>query len=187
MYLIAGNSEETRAPVYGENWSKDTKEEEQKQESRRGDIEIAGALIFWIIMILIGVLIKIAVMPILSSNGVTQFNQALAGVSSAILYIPGSIIIALIVAAYIGEKVGAAAPKASIAARVGVINAIYASFIYLIIIAILYMIIKYADNAVLPNLQLSGFLTYMVGLPIAILLIVVPILSALSAERHNVS
>lgn len=138
-------------------------------------------------MILIGVLIKAAIMPLLADNGITQFSGSLATISSAILYIPGPIIIALIVAAYIGEKVGAASHKASMAARAGIVNAVYASFIYLIIIAILYLIIKYVDVGILPSLRLSYFLIYAVVLPIIILLVVVPALAALATERHNVS
>ncbi|MEM3827539.1 MAG: hypothetical protein QXR58_02985, partial [Candidatus Micrarchaeaceae archaeon] len=128
-------------------------------------------------MLAIGVVLKVVATPLLSGNGLTGFGTDLSAVSKYILYIPGSFIIPLIVAAYIGEKVGAAATKTKKALGLGLMNAVYTSFIYLIIIVILYLITKYAYPSILPGLILTDFILYMVALPIAILLVVVPLLS----------
>jgi hypothetical protein len=190
VYEIARDAENRIRSMYGENWGNDINEDKgaNSEDTGRGtgnNIEIAGALIFWTIMIVIGVLIKIVAIPLFSGNGLSNLTGELSAISGYILYIPGSFIIALIVAAYIGEKVGAAVTDTKKAVRLGVMNAIYAAFIYLIIIVILFLIIKYAYPAILPNLVLSDFLLYMVAIPIGILIIVVPLLSSLSAARHN--
>jgi hypothetical protein len=177
---IATGPTENRRPVYGENWGgEDTKE----AQAGHKDIQIAGALVFWTIMIFIGVILNI-VAPLMKSFGASDVGMVLA-LSHYILYIPGSLIIALIVAAYIGEKVGGAVDRAKDAFRLGLLNAVYTAFIYAIIIAILYLIIKYADPGILPNLVLNNFLAYMVGIPVAIVIIVVPLLAGLAAARHG--
>ena len=134
-------------------------------------------------MIIIGVLLNVFAPELRGLN--PGYVSTLDSMSRYILYIPGAIIIALIVAAYIGEKVGGAVEKVREALGLGLLNAVYTSFIYAIIIAILYLIVRFADPALLPNLPLNNFLVYMVGLPIAIVIVVVPLLAALAAARHG--
>lgn len=179
--LIPNNPADNKRYTYGENWGSEDKEDTGSEDARK--IEIAGALTFWTIMIFIGVILSI-IAPVLNHYGVPDVGL-LDMISHYILYIPGAIIIALIVAAYIGEKVGSAASKVKEAFSLGLINAVYAAFIYAIIITILYLIIRYADPSILPNLVLNNFLVYMVGLPVAIVIVVVPLLAGLAAARHG--
>ncbi len=180
--FIPNNPADNKRYTYGENWGSEDKEGDTANEDAR-KIEIAGALTFWTIMIFIGVILNI-ISPVLSHYGVPNVGL-LDMISHYILYIPGAIIIALVVAAYIGEKVGSAASKVKEAFSLGLINAVYAAFIYAIIITILYLIIRYADPSILPNLVLNNFLVYMVGLPVTIVIVVVPLLAGLAAARHG--
>ncbi len=144
------------------------------------EIDIVGPLSFWLGILVLGVVIEVVILPF-TPNSISGLIGQIAG---WIIYLPGSIILPLIVAVWIAERVGATRNKVGPAVTVGLINAAYTALIYVIAIFIIYLLIKYITPTFLSSVSLTTFAEYSVGLPVAIILILVPVIAALSAARH---
>jgi hypothetical protein len=145
--------------------------------------DIGGALIFWISLLVFGVLLALVISPILAPSGTGK--NLLTAISNWILYLPGAIILPLIVSIWIGEAVGKRGIGVGKSAKVGEINAVYTALIYVISIFIIYLLFYYIDPAALANVTITYFLEYVVIIPAIILFILIPIVAALSSARHS--
>ncbi len=144
---------------------------------------IAGPLILWITFLLIGVILSLVVEPLVPSNGTIQ--NLVTSISNWILYLPGCLILPLIVSIWIGEGVGKNRASGARSAKIGEINGIYTSLIYVVSIFIIYLLFYYIDKTALANITLTFFLEFVVAIPVIIVLVLTPIVSALSAIRHT--
>lgn len=153
-------------------------------QPERQQISIVGPLAFWIIIIIVGLVLEI----LGSAFSILSLFTTLGG---WIVYLPGTIILPLIAGLWIGEKVGSARNKVGSAVSLGLVNAIYAALIYVIAIFIIYLIVNYVVQpqthiqTLLSTLTLTTFLEYGIGLPVVLVLIVAPLIAALSAARHS--
>jgi hypothetical protein len=153
------------------------------QSASTVEIDIAGPLTFWIILLVIGVLLQLVIVPL--HMGSASLNSLLTEISNWLIYLPGSVVLPLIVALMIGERVGATRSSASSAAFVGEVNALYTALVYIIAIVIIYLLFYYISPASLATITLTYFAEYAVLVPVVILLVLVPLISALSAVRHS--
>lgn len=145
--------------------------------------DIGGPLIFWISLLVFGVLVALVISPILAPSG--GGKNLLTAISNWILYLPGSIILPLIVSIWIGEAVGRRGSSIGRTAKIGEINAVYTALIYVISIFIIYLLFYYIDPSALTNVTITYFLEYVVIIPAIILFVLIPIVSALSSARHS--
>jgi hypothetical protein len=163
-------------------------EEEVQEEAsvKRGiEIDIVGPLSFWVVMLVIGIAMELFIAPLMGSIGATSARVLASSAGQYILYLPGSLILPLVVAIWVGERVGAKRNKVGSAVSVGLINAVYAALIYAVAIFIIYLLLYYILPSFLMVLTLTTFLIYVVAIPILIVIILVPVIGALSAARHS--
>lgn len=150
------------------------------------DVEISQPLVFWVFMLLIGVIIEAILLPLSGSlNLSATLKSTLTSIAGWLLYLPGSIIFPLIVSIWIGERVGALRRNIASSASIGFINAVYAALIYIVSIFIIYLIIKYITPAFLAIVPITTFVEYAIIIPVVIVIVLVPLVSAISAARHS--
>lgn len=157
---------------------------EKKEEAQRIEIDIKGPLVFWIAILLAGLLLALIIAPLLGTG--TNLGGISATIGGYILYLPGSIILPLIVAIWVGERVGSARSRIKNSAKVGLVNAAYACLIYAVSIFIIYLLLYYVSPGFLTgsSITLNTFLTYAVAVPIIIVFVLIPLIAALSSARH---
>ncbi len=148
------------------------------------EINIVAPMSFWIAILVIGLLLRFAIGPAAHSVGLNSKDFTL--VANFILYQPGAIILPLIVAVWVGSKVGRAHKNSNTIGKVGLVNAVYAAVIYSVAIFIIYLVFYYADASALPTtFTLGGFALNVLAIPDAIVLVVTPLLAMLSSARHS--
>ncbi|MCL5429861.1 MAG: hypothetical protein M1504_00090, partial [Candidatus Marsarchaeota archaeon] len=82
-----------------------------------------------------------------------------------------------------GERIGASREQKTVW-KVSAMNAIYTSIIYVIVILIIYLILKYGTQVQIWGTNIVSFAEFVVVVPIAIVLVLIPLIAALSAARH---
>ncbi len=161
---------------------------EAEQEALRYkavETSIAGPLILWLTFLILGVIISLVIAPL--TSGIPGVKGILTSISNWILYLPGSVILPLIVSMWIGESVGQGRGNGGKSAKIGEINAVYTSLIYVVAIVIIYLIFNYIDKAALAGVSAFTFVEYSVIVPVVIVLVLTPIVATLSAMRHSAS
>ena len=151
---------------------------------KKAEIDIFGPMSFWIGLLVIGLIIEFVIGPLAKLAGVPQ--QLFTTVANYILYLPGAIILPLVVAVWVGERVGSSGRRVGEALRVGLLNAIYVAFVYAIAIFIIYLLIFYGDAKALPTgFTLNSFLTFLIAIPVVIVLVLIPMFSTMSSARRS--
>jgi hypothetical protein len=79
--------------------------------------------------------------------------SSVGGMAKLVLFMPGSIIIPLLVGIAIGVKVGNRSKTAARSARMGMLNGIYASIIYIVAMVIVYEVMVYVSPSLLPTVN----------------------------------
>ncbi len=148
-----------------------------------GEISVAGPLGFWIAVLLIGLLIEFVLGPIAVLAGAS--SKYFTTIGHLLLFQPGAVILPLIVAVWVGARVGSVHKRSPSIGKVGLINAVYAAVIYSIAIFVIYLSIYYINASALPVVfTLGGFALYLVVIPDVIVLVITPLLAMLSSARH---
>ncbi len=153
-----------------------------QQQREKAEIKVGEPLLFWVMMLVIGLFLIV-----IPNIGAIPTNTAamLLEVGKAIIYIPGAIILPLIISLWVAEKIGAVNRPSKSILSLSMLNASYVFLVYIIAIFIIFLLAKYFS----PNLvavSVASFLIYLVALPFVILFVLVPLLSLLSSARHNV-
>jgi hypothetical protein len=150
----------------------------------RIDTDIFGPMAFWIFMLAVGLIIEFAGVPIAKLVGAP--TSGIITVANYLLYLPGAIVLPLVVAVWVGERVGSVGKKVRLSLKVGLLNAIYVALIYSIVIFIIYLIIYYIDAKALPvGFTIDSFITNLIAIPVIIVLVLTPLISSVSAARHS--
>ena len=149
------------------------------------EIDIFGPLAFWLVLLVMGVLLELVMAPLLSSTGNAGLASTITAIASYILYLPGSIILPLIVAVWLGERVGATKSEVGSAVPIAAINAAYTALIYAVAIFIIYLLLRYITPAFLSTVSLTTFVLYVVVVPVVIVVVLIPFIASLSAARHK--
>ena len=143
-------------------------------------IEISKPLTGWFGLLILAVIIELIVAPYFPSLSNTMIKF-----SNYVLYLPGAIILPLIVSVWLGERVGSITVKSGRILRLSVINSLYTAIVYTIGIFIIYIIFQYVSSIGLSIIKFDNFLIYLVGIPVGILLILTPIIALLSGARRT--
>ncbi|MGC8670000.1 MAG: hypothetical protein ACP5TL_02505 [Candidatus Micrarchaeia archaeon] len=152
------------------------------------ELSIAEPLSFWIGMLLLAIIIELIIVPFASNIGIGSFKNTLNEIAGYIVYLPGSIIIPLLVALWLGERIGVNSKGERVAYR-SIINSIYLVFVYVVAIFIIYLIAKFTNvklfPTILPTLSVASFITFLILVPTVIILVLTPLFAMLSAARHK--
>ena len=151
---------------------------------KRG-IHLSKPLAFWFGFLILGMLVLLVIIPLLPDIGMSTLKPALEDLSKGILYLPGTIIFPLIVALWVGERVGIVENRVHNAATMGLLNAAYTALIYVIGIFVVFLVLYYSGYiASLGITTLHDFLIYLIAIPVSILIILIPTFSVMSAARR---
>ena len=126
-------------------------------------VSITGPLTFWIGILLIAALLQLVAIPFANSYSHTVFNNYFNDFANYVLYIPGLIVLPLIVALWVGDRVSyVESNNKSFIVSKGVVNALYTSLVYIVSIFIIYLIMSLVKLGVLHSLTLLPFVEYLI-------------------------
>ena len=148
-------------------------------------VSLSGPLGFWIGILVVAALIQLVAIPFATQYGNPSFNSYLNTFANYVLYIPGLIVLPLIASVWIGDHVSnSIGNRKKLLVSKGLINALYSALIYTITVFIIYVVMQYAQRGALAAVGVVPFLEYLVAVPFAIVIVIVPIFALLSASRH---
>ncbi len=155
---------------------------ESARMANREDLSLFGPLVLWISILIIGTALAV------SSTYIAQYSLNIAAymkkTADYLLYMPGGIVLPLVASLWIGIRAGRISRKPKVVFYAALVNAIYVLIIYLIAISVAYLVVWYANPDAIAKITLNLFLQYLVAAPAAIIIILVPLLSTLSAIRR---
>ena len=159
--------------------------EEDAEQKKKVQVSIAEPMFIWVLLLVLALVAKIILLqpsPITPSGGFAQIvNEA----ANFILFMPGAMILPIIVGAVIGAEIGTRAKSMKAAITAGTINGIYASIIYVVAIAIIYEVIVYVLPGIVPTLEF--LISYWLVLPVAIVILLSLAFAVLSHSRKVVA
>jgi hypothetical protein len=155
----------------------DSGKRDSHSESR---VSLSGPLFLWALIIIIGIVLEVVV-PALLGKHFSSFANSYKVIGSYILTMPGVIILPLVISVWIGHRVGEAAENVKSALRLGLINGIYASIVYGVIIFVTQLILKYTTSYAFTT---SFLLKYVILIPIAIVIVFTIVIAALNQLRR---
>jgi hypothetical protein len=148
------------------------------------EINITGPMAFWISMLCIGMLLQFVFAPL--AAGKASLSAGFLSTAKYILYLPGSLVFPLIVSVWAGSRIGYSRRNINAAAKTGLLNGIYMSIIYAIAIIVIYLLISYISPHNLPvGFTLQSFLTNLMAIPVAVVIVLTTVMTLLSSARHS--
>jgi len=148
------------------------------------EVEISGPIGLWIAILFIGLILDFVVAPLAPSLGIVTTLWTTAG--NMILYQPGAFILPLIVSIWLASRIAHVRKESTTIGKEALLNSIYVAAIYSIAIFIIYLLIYYTSPASLPTpFTLQGFVLNMIAIPVAIVLVLTPVLSMLASARKG--
>lgn len=166
-----------------EPWIKNPEAEvsaSSKSREPSNGVSLFGPLFIWALVIIIGIILEVIV-PAVLGKGLASYATFYKTAGNYILTLPGAIILPLIISVWIGHKVGEKASSVAGAARLGIINGVYASIVYGVIIFVAQLLLKYTTSYALSY---SFMLEYLAAIPIAIVLVFTVLIAMLNRLRQ---
>jgi hypothetical protein len=147
------------------------------------EIVITGPMTFWILMLCISLLLSFLIAPVLGIK--TKLGSDALLISQYILYLPGSLILPLIVSLWVGSRIGSSGRQIKVSIKAGILNGVYMAVVYGIAISAIIISIYYINPTALPSgLGLETFAIRSMGIPAVIVIVLTTLISFLSAARH---
>lgn len=140
---------------------------------------VSGIISVWLIMLFAALAIQYAFTYGRSSIGATP--SIFLSIATFILFLPGSLILPLVVGAALGADVGSKSRSIEVAEKSGLVNGIYASLVYAIAIVVIYEVLSNVLPAIAPTT--SFLLIDWIAVPIAIVPVVTEIFAVVSHYR----
>jgi hypothetical protein len=169
---------------YQRDETEEIKDSKTEKKPDVATVSIAGPLIFWIGLLVIGAVLQLVAIPLAKTYNHTAFDAYFNTFANYVIYIPGLLILPLVASLWIGDRVSYVDRKKSLIAYKGIINALYAAMVYAVAIFIIYFIMQFKDIGVLAMLNMTTFAEYLIAIPIIITLVMVPLFAVLSAARR---
>lgn len=141
---------------------------------------IAIPIVAWVILLLIGLLLN-AIAVLNSSSSQSGINSILLAISNFILNLPGIVIMPIVFGAMIGSIAGMKGRNLRDGAKLGAIDGVYASVIYVIAIVVIYLVMIYTLPASAPSL--TNLAIYWIVLPVALAIAIAAILGSVMSLR----
>lgn len=142
-------------------------------------ISVYKPLTYWFGVLALAIIIELFVAPYFPA-----LAQTMVKFSNFALYLPGSIILPLIVAIWLGERSSEVTTKVGRAFRLSMLNGVYTAVVYIVGIFIIYLIFQYlGTTSGLASVTFNNFLLYLVGIPAGILIVLTPITAVLASAR----
>jgi hypothetical protein len=163
------------------------KKEDKDSEDKHTNVEmsIGGPLALWIGLVAVAGVMQLFIFPALQNGGIVYPALAtLNHIAAYGLYVPGVLVLPILAALWIGSRAGSTEGKINTVTYRAMINAVYASVIYLIEIFVLYIIANSTHTSVLSAVSLGLFVELVVALPVIVCIIVAPLFAIVSSARR---
>ncbi len=160
---------------------------ENNEDSSKKEITVVsleGPLTLWIGLLVMAALLQLVAIPIANARGHTDFNSYFDQFANYVIYMPGIIVLPLVVSLWVGERVSFLGNKKSFVAYKGLANALYMVMVYVISVLIIYIIMFNQKVGVLSSMSPQVFVEYLILVPVSISVIIVPLFAVLSAARR---
>ncbi len=150
-----------------------------------GHVSIIEPMLFWVILLIIALVLRMVLTftGLVGSTG--SIYNLLNSFSNYVLFMPGAVILPLVVGAIIGAQVGIKAHSMELAQRGGLLNGVYAAVVYLVAIIVIWAIVYYVIVPSAPSVLPS--VLFLIGewlvAPVAILILVSFFFAVLSHSR----
>jgi hypothetical protein len=154
-----------------------------QEQHTNADISIGGPIALWVGLVAVAAIVQLFVFPAVQSTIVSPALAYLNALAAYALYVPGAFVLPILAALWIGSRAGSSGGTINTIAYRGMINAVYASVVYLIEIFIFYIISSSTHTSVLSSVALGGFIEYVVAIPIIVCLVVAPLFAIISHAR----
>ena len=151
-----------------------------KEPEPDNKVNLFGPLFIWALVIIVGIVLEV-VIPALLGKNLASYAAPYETLGSYILTLPGVIILPLIISVWIGHKVGERASSTKNAVKMGLINGVYASIVYGVIIFISQLVLKYTTTYTLTT---DFMIKYLIAIPVTIVIIFTIIIAMLNELRH---
>ena len=148
-------------------------------KGRSRAVSLTGPVALWLVFVLIGLLLLVTA-PLL---GTGRYGSMLALAGTSIIGPPGDMILPLIVAIWVGERIAAMRKGTGASANLAFANAAYMALVYAVAIFVVYLMLAYARPAFAASISITQFLIYYLALPAALVILVTPIFTLLSVLR----
>ncbi|MDE1762432.1 MAG: hypothetical protein KGH78_04560 [Candidatus Micrarchaeota archaeon] len=153
-----------------------------KSGSKQKHPSILLPMMIWIILLAVGLVLR-AFTTFAGSLSPAPVSGVVNAISDFMLKLPGSIIMPIVFGAIVGALVGMKARNIGSAARMGAIDGAYASIIYLVTIAVIYLILFYSIPAAVPDL--TFVVEFWIAAPVAITILLALLFSVISSLRKG--
>lgn len=157
---------------------------EAEKPHTNAEINIGGPVALWVGLSSIAAIIEIFLYPAFQNSVISPALSYLHLIAPYALYSPGVFVLPVLAGIWIGSRAGASTGTSGTIAYRAMINAVYASVIYLIEIFIFYMISTSTHTSQLASMPLPSFVEYIVVLPAVICLVVAPLFAIVSSARR---
>lgn len=159
--------------------------EERARREQRPDanLNISAPIALWIGLVLVAAVVQLGVAPFISGAVVGPYLSLASTLAIYILYIPGVFIIPMVAALWIGAKVGATQGDYNTILYRSLLNALYASMIYVIVVFVVLVASLSLQTGTLYAIGLTQFIEYVVAIPVLIAIVVVPLFGIVSTAR----
>ena len=155
----------------------------RKKEKPYHASTIAGPLMFWIGLVLIAAFAQMVVAPVLKGFGPVQFGNYLTMASNYVLYLPGLIVLPILVAVWVGMNIGNSATEKGYRGVRGLLDGIACALVYGIVIAVVYALMNLKVIGILSGVGLAPFIEYTAIIPMALVIAITPIVTMLLGLR----
>ena len=163
------------------------KDSDKKKPGVRGsnNVPLFGPLFLWIGLVALGAIVQLLLFPLASGIFVTHYMVDLNLISNYILWIPGIFILPMVVALWIGSRVGYTQGTYGELTYRSILNSLYAAVVYVISIFMVYIASTSLRAGVLSTVPFNTFIEYVVLVPVGIVVVVVPLFAILTyAKRY---
>lgn len=159
--------------------------EEEENTHEEANLQVSGPLALWVGIFALAGIIQLFIFPNIHvvSPAASYLNMA----ASYALYTPGTFILPILAALWIGGRAGSTEGKLSVISYRAAINAVYASVIYLVVAFVFYIVATHISSVpagVLSTMSFPVFIEYVIAIPIVICLVVAPLFAIISAAKR---
>ncbi|MEM4064429.1 MAG: hypothetical protein QXR16_03100 [Candidatus Micrarchaeaceae archaeon] len=156
-----------------------TDKNDEDASDKKVQVEIGAPIFVWLLLLVVSLAIVIFAQDgLIPKSGI---GGSLMSIANLILFMPGALILPIIIGAAIGAEIGRSSKDMKVATKAGIINGVYAGIIYIIAIVIIYEIITYVLPSAMPSI--SFLLSYWLAMPFALVVLVSLGFAVLSHSR----
>ena len=170
---------EPRKSVIVDEKVKEAPEKEPEQVKTHADV--AEPITGWLLVLFIALFIRLFFTGANLNAVGGGIIPVLLSLAAFILFLPGSLILPLIVGAAIGTEVGLSAPKMPSAQKGGLLNGVYTALVYSIAIVIVYEVLINVLPSLAPTMNFLVY--YWLIYPVIIIIALCEVFAIMSYAR----